>query len=159
AHIGLLRVGIEALEDAQPRAVLADQRGSLVREHLLIGAGLEELPHPQAAGVARGLPGRKRVVGSDHLVAIGDVGAGTEKQRAVVLHVVQEVVRISRHHLHMLEATRSASRTISSSLSQRMTSPKSAHALPAASAVGSIASRRSTSRIVSRASFSELVMR
>src|SRR5260370_222108 len=40
-----------------------------------------------------------------------------------------------------------------------MISPKSAHALPAASAVGSIASSRSISRSVSSASFSELVMR
>ena len=39
-----------------------------------------------------------------------------------------------------------------------MTSPKSAQALPAASAVGRIFSSRSTSCMVSRASFSELVM-
>ena len=68
----------------------------------MIGAGLEEFSHPQAAGVARGLPGRQRVIGSDHLVAVGDIGAGPEKQRAVVLHVGEEVIRISRHHLDVL---------------------------------------------------------
>ena len=54
---------------------------------------------------------------------------------------------------------RSASRTISSSLSQTMTSPQSFQALPAASAVGRIFSSRSISPMVSRASFSELVSR
>ena len=54
---------------------------------------------------------------------------------------------------------RSASRTISAASSQTMTSPKSAHALPAMSAVGRIVNNRSTSFMVSRASISELVIR
>ena len=54
---------------------------------------------------------------------------------------------------------RSASATISSTSSQTMTSPMSAQALPAASAVGRIFSSRSTSSMVARASFSEVVMR
>src|SRR5262249_2879809 len=91
-HVGLLGVRREAFEDAQPRAIFADPRRGLVGEHLLIGAGLEELADPQAAGIARRLPGRQRVVGADHLVAIGDVGARPQEQRAVVLHVGEEVV-------------------------------------------------------------------
>src|SRR5262245_59861559 len=75
AHIGLLGVGGEALEHAQPRAVLADARRGFVGENLLVGAGLEEFSHPQPAGIARGLFGRQRVVGPDHIVAVGDVGA------------------------------------------------------------------------------------
>ena len=52
----------KALQHAEPRAVFADHGAGLVGEHLLVGAGLEELADPQAAGVARGLPGRQRVV-------------------------------------------------------------------------------------------------
>ena len=77
-------------------------RAGLVGQHLLVGAGLHELADPQPAGVARRLLGRQRVVGADHLVAIGDVGARAEEQRAVVLHAVEEHVRIARHHLHVL---------------------------------------------------------
>jgi hypothetical protein len=102
AHIGLLGMGGEALENAQPRAILADQRRRFVGEHLLVGAGLEEFSHPQAAGVARGLFGRQRVVRPDHLVAVGDVGARPQKQRAVILHVGEEIIGIARHHLHVL---------------------------------------------------------
>src|SRR5262245_59696944 len=51
AYIGLLGMGVETLEDAQPRTVFADQGGRLVGEHFLIGTGLEEFSHPQAAGV------------------------------------------------------------------------------------------------------------
>src|SRR5271165_913201 len=46
AHIGLLGMGEEALENAQPRAIFPDQGGGFVGEHLLIGAGLEELADP-----------------------------------------------------------------------------------------------------------------
>src|SRR5262245_48332539 len=99
AHIGLLGMGGEALEDAQPRAVFADARRGLVGEHLLVGAGLEEFSHPQPAGIARSLLGRQRMVGPYHLVAVGDVGARPEEQRAVVLHVGEEVIGIARHHL------------------------------------------------------------
>ena len=51
----------------------------------------------------------------------------------------------------------SATRTISSSSSQTITSPKLSHARRAISAVGRMASRRSISAIVSRASFSLVV--
>src|SRR5258705_198998 len=55
------------------------------------------------------------------------------------------------------EAMRSASFTISSSVSHTITSPKSSQAFLAASAVGRIASSRPTSPMVARASFSALV--
>src|SRR5215475_10573510 len=96
AHVGLLGVRREAFEDTQPRAVFADLRRSLVGEHLLIGAGLEELADPQPAGVARRLPGRQRMIGADHLVTIGDVGARPQEQRPVVLHVGEEIVGVAR---------------------------------------------------------------
>jgi hypothetical protein len=63
--VGLLAVAGEAFQRAQPRAVFADHRGGLVGQHLLVGAGLEELADPQAAGVAPGLR-----VGSVWLVPI-----------------------------------------------------------------------------------------
>src|SRR6202048_3018819 len=102
AHIGLLGVSEETFEHAQPGAIFADQRGSLVGEHLLVGARLEEFADPEAAGVARRFFGRQGVVGPDHLVAVGDVRAGAEKERAVVAHVRQKIIGIARHHLHVL---------------------------------------------------------
>src|SRR5688572_15569885 len=102
AHIGLLGMSVEAFENAQPRAMLADQRRGFVGEHLLIGTGLEKLADPEPAGIARRLSGRQRVVGPDHLVAIGDIGARPEKERSVILHPGEEVVGIARHHLHVL---------------------------------------------------------
>src|SRR6516164_7373480 len=94
AHIGLLGMGVEAFEDAQPRAIFADQGGGLVGEDFLIGAGLEELSHPQAAGVARGLLGRQRVVSYYLIVTVVIVGGGKDKQRAVVLLIVDYVIRV-----------------------------------------------------------------
>ena len=64
--------------------------------------GLDELADPQAAGVPRGEPRRQRMVGADDLVAIGHVGLGSKEQRAVVGHVLQEIVRVAGHDLHML---------------------------------------------------------
>src|SRR5665213_2105680 len=76
ANISLLGMGDEAFQNAKPRAVFADHGGSLIGQHLLIGARLEKLADPEPAGEARVLLGRQRVVGADHLVAIGDIGAG-----------------------------------------------------------------------------------
>ena len=102
AHVRLFGVAGETFEHAQPRAIGADHRRGLVGQHLLIRHRLHEFADPQAAGVARGESRRQRVVGADHLVAVGDVGARPEEQRAVVLHVLEEIVRIARHHLHVL---------------------------------------------------------
>src|SRR5215831_17309658 len=74
AHIGLLGMTEEAFEHAQARAVFADHGARVVGQYLLERAGLEELADPQPAGVARRLLGRQRVVGADHLVAVGDIG-------------------------------------------------------------------------------------
>src|SRR6185312_12412653 len=92
AHIGLLSVRDKAFQHAEPRADFADLGARLVGQHLLIGAGLDELADPQPAGEARVLLGRQRVVGADHLVAVGDIGAWPEKQRAIIFHVGEEVV-------------------------------------------------------------------
>src|SRR5512145_246601 len=54
AQVGLRLVAGETLDRAQARAVLADRSGGLGLD-LLVGAGLEKLAHPQAAGVARRL--------------------------------------------------------------------------------------------------------
>src|ERR1700738_5440159 len=81
AYVRLLGVAEEAFQHAQARAIFADLRACLIGEHLLIGAGFEKLADPKAAGVARRLLGRQRVVGADYLVAIGDVGARAEAPR------------------------------------------------------------------------------
>ncbi len=39
------------------------------------------------------------MVRADDLVAVGHVGLGPEEQRAVVGHVVEEVIRVLGHHL------------------------------------------------------------
>src|SRR5215204_4752803 len=88
AQVGLLLVAPEALDGAETAAVFADQRARLGGLHFLVGAGLEELADPQAAGVTGGTLGRQRVVGADHLVAVGDVGFRADEQRAVILEAV-----------------------------------------------------------------------
>ena len=60
------------------------------------------LPTHKPAGVARGLLGRQRMVRADDLVAVGDVGARSQKQSSVVGHALKEEVRIAGHDLHVL---------------------------------------------------------
>src|SRR5215472_16698372 len=112
----------EALDGTEAAAIFADHRARLGGPDFLIGAGLQKLADPQAAGVAGGALCRERVVGADHLVAEGDVGFGAEEQRSVILEAVEIAARLMRQHLDML-AMRSPSATISSSSAQRMTSP------------------------------------
>src|SRR4051794_21873692 len=71
ADIGLLGMAGKTLEHAKARAVLAYHRRGLVRQHLLVGDGLEELADPEPTRVARRLLGRQRVVRADDLVAKG----------------------------------------------------------------------------------------
>src|SRR5580704_14443876 len=94
ADIGLFGMRNKTFEHAQPRADLADPGAGLVGEHFLIGAGFEEFADPQAAGIARGLFGRQRMIGADDFIAIGNIGARAEEQRAVVFHVVEKIIRI-----------------------------------------------------------------
>src|ERR1700732_330611 len=101
-QVGLLLVAPEALDGAEAAAVLADHGAGLGGLDLLVGAGLQELADPEAAGVARRSLGRQCVVGADHLVAIGDVGLGPEKEGAVVLQALEILARLSRQHLDML---------------------------------------------------------
>src|SRR5689334_8299590 len=95
-------MGDKALQHAKPRTIFADHRARFVSQHFLISAGLEELSDPKPAGVARRFFGWQRVVGADHFIAVSDIGAWTEKQRAVVFHVVEEIIWIARHHLDVL---------------------------------------------------------
>src|SRR5919204_1467164 len=101
AQVGLLLVPPEALDGTQARAVLADLHARLRRD-LLVGAGLHELADPETARVARGAERGQRVIGADHLVAIGDVGLRSEEQRAVVAQMLEEVARLAREHLDVL---------------------------------------------------------
>jgi hypothetical protein len=48
--------------------------------HSLIGAGLEELAYPDAAGVPGGAAGGKDVIGADALVAIGNGGLFADEE-------------------------------------------------------------------------------
>src|SRR5947207_7813920 len=104
ADIGLLGMRDEAFQHAQPRTRLADGRACLVGQHFLIGAGLQKLPHPQPTGITRRLLGRQRVIGADHLISVGNIGARAEEQGAVIFHGVEKVIRIARHHLHVLRS-------------------------------------------------------
>ena len=124
ADVGLLGVAGEAFQHAEPRAVLADRSARRVGQNALVGEGLEELADPKPAGVAGGLLGRQRMVGADHLVAVGDVGARSEEQRSVIASCARRKKSGSRvMTCTCSEAIRSATRTISSSLSQTMTWP------------------------------------
>ena len=64
---------------------------------------LDELPNPQTASVTAGSLGRQSVISADHLIAIRDVGTRTQKKRTIVGHVVEKILRVTGHHLDMLE--------------------------------------------------------
>src|SRR5579863_6783936 len=70
----------EAFHDAKPRAGLANGSRGLVGENALVGAGLEKLADPEAARIAGRALRRQRVIGADHLVAVGDRGARTDEK-------------------------------------------------------------------------------
>src|SRR6516225_9296051 len=95
ANIGLLLVAREVLERAQPGAHFADLDRSFVGEDALVAVRLDELADPQPARVAPRAHGRQRMVRADYLVAIGDVGAMAEEERAVVRHALQEPVGVA----------------------------------------------------------------
>ena len=41
------------------------------------------------------------MVCADNFIAVGDVGFFTQKQGTVVGHVVEKIVRVARHYLHV----------------------------------------------------------
>src|SRR6202030_291581 len=100
--VGLFGVADKTFQHAQARAIGADLGGRFVRDHLLVGMRLQEFADPQAPGISACLPRRQRMVRSDHLVAIRDIGTGTEEQGAVGVHVLQEPVVAIGHDLDML---------------------------------------------------------
>src|SRR5260370_39225642 len=69
-EVGLFLVAPEAFDRAEAAAIFADHRARFGGPHLLVGAGLQKLADPEAPGVARRAPGRQRVGGADHLVAV-----------------------------------------------------------------------------------------
>src|SRR5678816_3103768 len=83
AQVGRRLVGQHALDLADPRDDGRHAPARLARE-ALIGDGLDELPHMEAAGIARGAPGGQDVVRSDGLVGVGDGRFLAHEERAVV---------------------------------------------------------------------------
>src|SRR5271155_4223352 len=75
AQIGLLLVAGESLQVAEARTVAANQRAGFIGGYALIGTGLDELAHPQAARIARRAHGRQGVIRADDLVPEGHIGA------------------------------------------------------------------------------------
>ena len=73
---------------------------------LLEGHGLEELPDPEPAGVARRAAGREDVVRADRLVAVGDRRRLAEEERAVVPHPLEVPARVGGLDLDVLEGVR-----------------------------------------------------
>ena len=60
-------------------------------------------PHSTITDIyASALTEVKKVIGADHLVAIGHVGLGAEKERTVVVEPVEPAARLSGQHLDML---------------------------------------------------------
>ena len=93
----------KAFDRTQSRTVLTDHDRCLIREDPLIGTGLHEFADPQPAGVARSPFRRQRMVGTDYFIAVGYVCSGPQKERAIVGQVLQKIIRISGHYLHVFK--------------------------------------------------------
>jgi hypothetical protein len=145
ADVGLLAMAGEALRARTGASSIRRSGRGLVGQHPLIGAGLDELADPQAAGIARRLGWSAACGWCRSPCRHRDIGACTEEQRAVVGHVLQEVIGSAVITWTCSEAISSASCTISSSSSHRMISPYSSQATRAIGAVGRMASSRSIS--------------
>src|SRR4051795_8118791 len=74
AQVGLFLMAPEAFDRAEPAAIFADHRARLRSLYFLVGAGFQELADPEPSSVAGRALGRQRVIGADHLVAVGHVG-------------------------------------------------------------------------------------
>ena len=105
ADVAAARVALEVLDPALARADLADH-GARRLVALLEGHGLEELPDPEPAGVARRAAGREDVVRADRLVAVGDGRRLAEEERAVVAHPLEVPARVGGLDLDVLERVR-----------------------------------------------------
>src|SRR6056297_2880502 len=103
-EVGLLAVTGEALKRTQARAVFTDCGRRLIGRYTLVGMCFEEFTDPQSSSVAPGLERRQGVVGTDDLVAVGNVCAGTEEQGAVAGHVFEEPIVAVGHDLDVLRA-------------------------------------------------------
>ena len=73
-----------------------------LRGAALGGDRLQELAHPEPAGVASRTPGRQGVVGADRLVPVGHRRVPADEQAAVVGQPGDEPVRVPGLHLEVL---------------------------------------------------------
>ena len=85
----------------KPRAIGTDHRRCLIRGDFLIAVCFQKLANPQPACIPACLFCWQRVVGADHLVAIGHICACAKEQRTVTGHVFKEPVITVGHDLHM----------------------------------------------------------
>ena len=88
---------------AKSRTILANQCTGLVSQNPLVSASLQKLAHPKTSRVTRIFVGGQGVVCTNDLVTEAHVGPWAKKQRAVIGHVLEEIVWIARDDLHMLE--------------------------------------------------------
>ena len=102
AQVTLRLVAGEALDLAEARAVFAHQGARFVGQHALVGDRLDELADPEPAGIAGGALGGQRVVGADHLIAIGHIRARAEEERAIIRESLEEPIWLPREHLDVL---------------------------------------------------------
>ena len=102
ADVAAARVALEVLDPALTRADLADH-GARRLVALLEGDGLEELPDPEPAGVARRAAGREDVIRADRLVAVRDGRRLAEEERTVVPHPLEVPARVGGLDLDVLE--------------------------------------------------------
>src|SRR4029453_8776896 len=91
AQVGRRLVGQHALDLADARDDGGHTPARLARE-ALVGDGLDEFPHVEAAGIARGAPGGQDVVGADGLVGVGDRRFLAHEERAVVPEAAEKPV-------------------------------------------------------------------
>ena len=101
-HVAASRVALEVLDPRLAGADLTDHDARRLVA-LLVRHGLEVLPDPEPAGVARGARRREDVVGADRLVAVGNRRRLPEEERAVVAHPLEVPARVGGLDLHVLE--------------------------------------------------------
>src|SRR5882757_4881166 len=102
AHVGGPGVALEVLQPGRAAADAAQLGARLGVVDLLVGDGLQVLPHPQAPRVARGTQCRQHVIRADRLVSVRHARLLAEEQRAVVTHAGQGASRLGGQDLNVL---------------------------------------------------------
>src|SRR5687768_4318277 len=101
AHVGGELVRHHPLGLADARDDRRDRMARLASE-ALVGDGLDELSHPEPAGVAPGAARGQRVIGAHALVAVGDGALLAHEEAAVVAQLREVVVVAAGLHLQVL---------------------------------------------------------